>query len=530
MRLLIFFPLRCVKIKRTIRALSILMTISLAVGCNQENQENRISLASGLENSARVLSELNSKAYRGSVESLSPETKNKLLELVKNHNFETLNKELHRYYLDSLNDVSKEFLLRDAYLVFKQSDPAWTKHFLAWRNQHGESYQAHLALANHYYGRAWADRGNKFVSETAEIQLKRFETILIKSARAASEALKLNEKILPAHIVLINAQMAAGNSSSFQNQVEQSLAALPSSFLLRSVIANALLPRWGGSHESMDSFAKEMVKAVPQNPRMPLLLGYVHADKASILSSKNPELALLHYKIALSYGDRARWYRYSAELLLKLDRIDEALVNASLAAEKYPAKAKNHAIKSHALLYQKNVPEAKTSYKIASTISPTKYPNDNWTRWASSRLTKRAGTVFRSSPEEAVAFYDLSLQENPDDVFAVHWRGVALRNTGDSDNALSAFHHAIELDPLHLNSYLEIDATLLPKRRFEEIISSWTKLLTLDPTNSEALLERSGTYFHMGDLESAKADVSRACELENKKACQTLNKYFSNNS
>lgn len=527
MRLSTSVPLCRRETNVTIKILSLLLAINLMSGCYQSNQGSH---SNALENSALKLAELDTKAYHGSVESLSPAIKNNLLELVKKHDFETLNKELHDYYIDSQGDVSKEFLLRDAYLVFKQTDPAWTKHFIAWRNQHVESYQAHLALANHYYSRAWADRGNNFASETPDIRLKRFESFLAKSAKAAAEALKLNKKILPAHIILVKVQMAGGNDSSFKSQVDLSLNSLPSSFLLRSVIAYALRPRWGGSHKSMSIFANEMVKAVPQNPRMPLLLGYVHADKASLLSSNKPEQALHHYEIALSYGDRARWHRNSANLLIELDRIDEALVSASRAAEIYPAVAENHIVKSHVQLYTKNVTEAHASYQRASTISPTQYPLDHWAIWASQRLTKRAGIVFRRQPNEAVAFYDLSLQENPNDLFAVHWRGVALKKTGDSEGALSAFQHAIELDPHHIDSYLAIDSTLLPKRRFKEIISSWTKLLTIEPNNSKALLERSGTYFHMGDMEKSKMDVSRACLLENKEACQTLNKYFSNNT
>jgi hypothetical protein len=61
-------------------------------------------------------------------------------------------------------------------------------------------------------------------------------------------------------------------------------------------------------------------------------------------------------------------------------------------------------------------------------------------------------------------------------------------------------------------------------KQWEEIMRHWNVFLELEPDHAEAYFERSGTHYHNGDMQSAKADLQKACELGHQKACQQYEK------
>ena len=52
--------------------------------------------------------------------------------------------------------------------------------------------------------------------------------------------------------------------------------------------------------------------------------------------------------------------------------------------------------------------------------------------------------------------------------------------------------------------------------------SYWTRFLALEPGHADAYLERAGTHRHAGNAEASRADLKKACDLGNQKACQIL--------
>ena len=73
-------------------------------------------------------------------------------------------------------------------------------------------------------------------------------------------------------------------------------------------------PRWLGSYEQMDAFAKSMLAYVDKNPRYWELQGYVEAEKGDVAYRDNDmKTALQHYKAALAFGDVWRWLVFAGE-------------------------------------------------------------------------------------------------------------------------------------------------------------------------------------------------------------------------
>ena len=66
----------------------------------------------------------------------------------------------------------------------------------------------------------------------------------------------------------------------------------------------------------------------------------------------------------------------------------------------------------------------------------------------------------------------------------------------------------IELDPTHLDAYRLLDHVLFKQKRLDEIVQHWNRYLALRPKDADALMERSGTYYHKGEMSLAKQDVT----------------------
>jgi tetratricopeptide (TPR) repeat protein len=87
------------------------------------------------------------------------------------------------------------------------------------------------------------------------------------------------------------------------------------------------------------------------------------------------------------------------------------------------------------------------------------------------------------------------------------------------ERAQDDFQRAVALDPTHLESFRNLDWLLAREGRWDQIIAMWTEYLARKPDDGVAWLERAGAARHKGEMTQAIADVRRACELGNERAC-----------
>jgi hypothetical protein len=53
----------------------------------------------------------------------------------------------------------------------------------------------------------------------------------------------------------------------------------------------------------------------------------------------------------------------------------------------------------------------------------------------------------------------------------------------------------------------------------------WSDFLATHPKHAGAYFERSGTHYHLKDMEHALADARKACELGLQAACQIAQRF-----
>ena len=70
-----------------------------------------------------------------------------------------------------------------------------------------------------------------------------------------------------------------------------------------------------------------------------------------------------------------------------------------------------------------------------------------------------------------------------------------------------------------------VDYLLAREKRWDEILLYWNSFLRTNPANADAFYERSGTYYHQGNLQKAIADLKKACDLGHRQACARYAEY-----
>jgi len=127
--------------------------------------------------------------------------------------------------------------------------------------------------------------------------------------------------------------------------------------------------------------------------------------------------------------------------------------------------------------------------------------------------------------EKAIAIYGEILRSRPGDAEILYWRAAANWQMANYAEALEDYRSVLALEPGNINAVKNADRLLARDKRWDEILPLWNEYLRAVPNDAEAHFERGGTYFHKGDLEAARADARKACELGHKRAC-TMAKYL----
>ena len=117
--------------------------------------------------------------------------------------------------------------------------------------------------------------------------------------------------------------------------------------------------------------------------------------------------------------------------------------------------------------------------------------------------------------EEAIAFYDLYLDENPNNAEAYGLRGLAFAALGDDVTALDDLNAALEvadeeLTPRLLVLRAEIHVRL---RAIDSALADYDAAIDLDPTYALAYYNRGIIFDALADLDQALADYTAALEL-----------------
>jgi len=241
--------------------------------------------------------------------------------------------------LDSARlDTGYELRYRAAFGAFVSADPSRRPHLDAWVANQPRSAVARLARAAHLLASGDQARGEKFIDETSEQQIREMREWYKLAATDISAARSLDSTNLIAHWLAIQMAMHGSSSDVPRAILDDGLRMVPGSLLLRWRYAFALRPRWGGSMDEMLDFADESDSASTVNPRLRLLRGMVPYDSAIVLlHDDRDEEAIAMFTKALSYGDFFLYREDRGALYRSMKRYEEAIVDFESALAQVPA-------------------------------------------------------------------------------------------------------------------------------------------------------------------------------------------------
>jgi TonB family protein len=114
-----------------------------------------------------------------------------------------------------------------------------------------------------------------------------------------------------------------------------------------------------------------------------------------------------------------------------------------------------------------------------------------------------------STGDVAIAACTRSLNINPRNVFALVRRGIAYKDKGDLDHAISDYSEAIRLDPENAFAFNNRGNAYLAKRDFDHAIADYDQSLRINPDDSRVLIDRALPFDAKGDHIQSDQDYRR---------------------
>src|SRR5438034_2573577 len=209
-----------------------------------------------------------------------------ILSLLEKRDFTALDRLLATLQENSEKDISKEVDVQLAFEAFATSRPELEPLLNEWITKRPKSYPAQLAAGEYFSHLGWEKRGSKWAEDTSEEQFKQMNAAFAQSIRYVGAALSLHPALIEGYAVLMNIEMARGESETEEKLTRQALERVPASFRIRRSHLAALLPRWGGSYEAMESFARESQAYATQNPKLKRVRGFMAWDLGRVAVGK----------------------------------------------------------------------------------------------------------------------------------------------------------------------------------------------------------------------------------------------------
>jgi Flp pilus assembly protein TadD len=104
---------------------------------------------------------------------------------------------------------------------------------------------------------------------------------------------------------------------------------------------------------------------------------------------------------------------------------------------------------------------------------------------------------------DAVDLFTVYSEHHPDDAWGHYMLGLSARLIGNLEQAEASFERALELDPNHVKSMLNLSRVLLDDGRPEEALAQLDVALDIDPASDDGYRLRGIAYYDLGRDEDA---------------------------
>jgi hypothetical protein len=401
--------------------------------------------------------------------------------------YDELEQLLEQLRQDAARDpATREFALLQAYFAFENTESRMREELDAWLQVRPESAAALSARSRHRIEAAWDRRGGGYSAEVAKDAMADFERLLGLARQDAEAALAK----VPDHPVawsnLIRATCGTEGASGLTPLIERLQEQAPASYTAHRVVLNFLQPRWGGSYEVMARYAEMAQAERARNARLEVLRGYPHwAAGEDARTDKDHAKAVEHYNRALAFGEEPDFLSSRSRALRHLFRFKEALADMTARHEHFASRESKEALDE-----------------------------------AQAGMREDAYKLHRANQDaEAIKAYQAFLEVWPDDEDVLFYFAQVSSRMNHYNEALRAYRRVIEMNPTRFEAVQGADHTLAREKRWNEILPLWDAYLARVPDSAQGWFEQGGTYYQMGDLPKAYANVVKACELKFDQAC-----------
>ena len=222
-----------------------------------------------------------------------------------------------------------ERTFKDSWVPFFDSDPALAPLYEAWLKAMPKSYAAHLAKGDFEIVQGRNARGEKYISETAESQLRGLDEANERARKALYASLSLDDRPLLSYYMLIDLTRY-DHEDDARRLLDEGLKLDPHGYILRLRYMTTLQTRWGGSLREMKDFLRECRAAGLDAPKLRALEALVEDDAAWVARERQKDIAeaARHEEAAIVLaGDGDLLFGGCFECMLKMAGWDEERLN-----------------------------------------------------------------------------------------------------------------------------------------------------------------------------------------------------------
>jgi TPR repeat protein len=280
--------------------------------------------------------------------------------MLKDRNFDALERRLGDIQRAYEADTEKEFSMNDAFAQLAVPDPDLEKVFEEWVSSHPSSYVANTAAGAYYLDMAGAWRGTKFIAGTPQWKLDRMGRYVEKAGQSLKRSLAMSQKPTLSYALLIRAARLNGIVKESAQWLYEAITRDPHCVLPRNAHMAQLEPRWGGSYGAMQEFADETGKE--QHPKLKKAAakyqGWVQWYRGVELSWNNDYVeALKYFNSALARAEDTKFLVDRAGLYKDIGQTGLAMADVDRALELAPHNLQASYLKSMMLLDKHQVEE-----------------------------------------------------------------------------------------------------------------------------------------------------------------------------
>ncbi len=456
----------------------IILIFLITIGCSfdespEEKANNEINLFNDIEHSV-----LNSPPYG----LMKYETKaDELFELIRMEEFD----DVESFISDTVknNRVTRDgiryfcALLSYWFYSLERVTPFPEKilpHLNNWIKKNSKSSIAHIIRGTYHIDYAYVARGNGWAKDVNEDAWRPFKERLGLARTDLLKAIKLDPSNPNAYRQMIRVTKLLGTTDEdFDEYFQQAIIHAPNFYWAYKEKLSNLMPKWGGTWESMFDFAIETEKQAAPKTILPLILFEAHFEAAArsgnrkkYFSKPNVQMAIndIFQRTIKDYPHSGRWIVKYAQIMLYCDKEDFA--------------------KKYLDLSKKTDPQYYRSYEYLAWI----YENNN--NWLMSE--KEAKTLTQLCPNYDIGFSLL---------------GYSLMEQNNFSESMVSYKKAKEIKPGNSFYWQKLCYLYYTMGQYEKALEHCNKSIELNKNEKWAYLNRSDVHKYLGNTKESKDDA-----------------------